>query len=104
ERPAFKPFGACAGRRGDVRAGADPVVSPSGSAVMMLTGGIEFDDGKNTSGPAGRDPANADAAGGSAGDAAAGGSAGETAAGIVWVKLAVGPGAGCGQTVECRAT
>ena len=53
------------GRRGGVRAGAAPVVSgsPVGSAVMMLTGGIESDDGKNTSGPGVvRGAANADAA------------------------------------------
>ena len=53
-----------AGRRGGVAAvaggrrveagAAEPVVSFSGSVVMMLTGGIESADGKKTFGPGGR--------------------------------------------------
>src|SRR5258705_7303047 len=59
-------LGAWAGRFDGVRAGAEPVVSgcAAGSAVMMLTGGIESDDGKNSSGPfepGGRGDARADA-------------------------------------------
>jgi hypothetical protein len=61
---------------------------PSGSAVMMWTGGIESDDGKNNS-PFGR---------GAAGDAEAAAACGSGAPGVAGRALAVGPAAAAGQT------
>jgi hypothetical protein len=102
---AFRSIGACcfgwsfwAGRRGGVRAGAEPVVSggPEGSAVMMLTGGIESDDGKKSSGPVRGEPGGANA------DAPAGnGDAPGIAPGAMF---ATGLGADAGQTEAWRVT
>ena len=89
--------GAVCGRRGGVRAGGvEPVLSgwAAGSAVMMLTGGIESEDGKNKSGrgvPGGTRvdvPASAGCAPGIPGIAATGGAFG------------AGPVAGTGHTAE----
>jgi hypothetical protein len=95
---------ACAGRLGGVAGGrraaggaAEPVVSFSaaGSLVMMLTAGIDSDDGKNTFGPGSRG-VYPDVPGGSGGKAANEGAAPG--------KFATGDGAIAGHTVAWRWT
>src|SRR3954470_15468993 len=76
-----------------VGAGVAPVVSDAagGSAFMMLTGGIDDADGKNTSGPGTRNPA-AGAVPGTAVGAAARAGGGDDGA-----RPATGTSAGAGQ-------